>query len=263
MIDTFPLACTALEPSATWTLAGENPLIYLREDTQGYNPSRQWKEPFPKVPEPPRNEPGPQPAPTMDLRKPMAMHHVLVDWCLSLGEDPCKDYQRQNVQYLLEGLAPKATVCPVCQKSCPNTQRLKSHMRANHMQQTPYHCKICDRYFADKATLNLHNRKHDTSSPLYVCKTCNKPYTVKSRLTEHEKSHLPGATNLPCQFCGNIIKERKNLVSHETNCKKNPNRAARKNCPYCTKNFQQKKDLVYHIKGKHPSRKDTWQADFV
>ena len=263
MIDTFPLDCLDLEPSVTWTLAEEDPLVYLREDTEGYNPKRQWKDPFPKVPEPAPNQPGPQPAPRMDMRKPLAMHHVLVDWCHTLGEDPCKEYQKQNIQYLLEAVPPKATVCPVCQKTLSNTQRLKAHIRASHMEQTPYHCAICDRYFADKATLNLHNKRHDTSSPLYVCATCNKAHTVKSRFKEHEKVHLPGATNLPCQYCSKIIKEKKNLVSHESNCKQNPARSPRKNCPYCTKDFQQKKDLAYHVKTKHPSRVDTWQADFV
>ena len=268
-VDTYTLECTDLEPSENWTLAGEDPLIYLSEDTEGYNPPRQWSDPFPRVPEPQPEDPGaapavpPQPAPTYDLRQPMQMHHLLVDWCKALGEDPCRAYSAQNVQHMLEAIPPRATDCPVCHKTCFNTQRLKSHVRAQHMEKTPFHCQICDRYFADATTLNIHNRRHDDTAPVFTCGTCNKPFLSRSRVKEHEKSHIAGALNLPCQHCQKVIKERKNLLQHEANCPRNPNRAARIQCPYCSRDYQQKKDLGHHVRLKHPSRKDTWQQDLV
>ena len=263
MIDTFPLSCTDLQPSPNWKLETEDPLVYVREDTQGYNPSRQWPNtPYPKVPPPQPDQPGPQPAPTFDLRKPMALHHLIAEWCLALGEDPCKDFRNKGVQHQLEAIQPKEKECPVCHKKLSNTQRLKAHVRAAHMEETPYYCSICKRYFADKHTMNLHNQRHSTSTPLFVCQTCQKPFTQKSRLTEHEKIHQDGATDLPCQYCQKIIKEKKNLLQHEQNCKSNVNRAPRKQCPYCVKNYQQKKDLAHHVRVHHASRLNTWQADF-
>ena len=131
------------------------------------------------------------------------------------------------------------------------------------MDTTPYHCAICNKYFGDAATLNLHNLRHDSNAPMFVCNTCQKPFSVKSRLTEHEKSHLPQNVNQPCRYCGDVIKERKSLKQHEDNCKENPNKAARVQCPYCPKNYQRMKDLTFHIKTKHVDRFPDWKKDYV
>ena len=265
MVDTYAVDCTELQPGPTWSLDKEDPLIYLLEDTEGFNPPRQWpNQPFPRVPEPAHpTDPVPEPPSRVDLRKPMAMHHLLAEYCKSLGEDPCKAFQDQSVQHLLEGLASDSKKCPVCDKVLHNVQRLKAHMRAQHMDTTPYHCAICKKYFGDAATLNLHNLRHDSNAPMFVCNTCQKPFSVKSRLTEHEKSHLPQNVNQPCRYCGEVIKERKNLKQHEDNCKENPNKAARVQCPYCPKNYQRMKDLNFHVKTKHADRFPNWKKDYV
>ena len=265
MVDTFALECEDLEPSANWTLAGEDPLVYLNEDREGYNPARQWpQQPFPTVPEPATpTDPVPEASPTIDLKQPLAMHHLLTDWCLSLGEDPCRLYQLQKVSHLLEAVQAKTTECPVCHDKLSNTQRLRAHIRAKHMEVTPHHCEPCNRYFGDAATLNLHKRKHDKDAVTYACPTCNKVYTVKSRLTEHLKSHLPENLNQPCRYCGTVIKEKKNLKSHEANCKSNTQKKPRIKCPYCTRDYQQKKDLKVHVKNHHESRLATWEKDLV
>ena len=265
MVDTYSLSCLDLEPSANWTLQGEDPAVYLAEDREGYNPKRQWPNiPMPSVPEPDSPEdPVPQAPPRIDLKQPLSMHHVLVDWCLSLGEDPCKVYQKEKISNVLEAVIPKSKECSICHKKLHNTQRLRAHIKAQHMEVTPHYCKTCKRYFGDAATLNLHNRQHDSNAPVYTCQTCQKVYTVKSRLKEHEKSHLPENMNQPCQYCGDTIKELKNLKSHEKHCKKNPNKSPRIQCPYCSRNYEQKKDLKHHVKVKHTSRLDTFERDFA
>ena len=77
MVDTFAVDCTDLQPGPTWSLDKEDPLIYLLQDTEGFNPPRQWPDqPFPRVPEPAHpTDPVPEPPARVDLRKPMAMHH--------------------------------------------------------------------------------------------------------------------------------------------------------------------------------------------
>ena len=265
LIDTFALACEDPEPSDNWTLEGEDPVVYLTEDREGYNPQRQWPDkPFPQMPEPARaTDPVPEPAPSIDLQKPLAMHHLIVDYCLSLGKDPCRKYQAEKVSNIVEAVEKNDKECPVCKLKLSNASRLKAHLRAQHMEQTPFHCATCDRYFGDKATLNLHMRKHDASAPTFVCSTCNKAYLVKSRLTEHEKVHLAKNKDQPCQYCGKKIKELKNLKQHEKNCDSNPNKDPRKKCPYCTKDYQQKKDLRHHVKVSHAGRLATFEQDFV
>ena len=264
MVDTFALECEDLEPSENWTLAGEDPLVYINEDREGYNPSRQWSEPFPTVPEPVTpEEPVPQPPPSIDLKEPLAMHHLLVNWCKSSGEDPCKNYHQQNVSHLLEVVTANTTECPVCHHELSNTQRLRAHIRSQHMKETPFYCEPCNKYFGDQATLNLHKGKHDEDAVTHACPTCEKVFTVKSRLKEHQKVHLPENIDQLCKFCGKKIKEVKNLKAHERNCKQNPNKKPRIQCPYCSKDYQKKKDLRVHVKNHHASRLATWEKDLA
>ena len=146
MIDTYALACEDLEPSDNWTLEGEDPVVYLTADREGYNPQRQWPDkPFPQMPEPVRaTDPVPEPAPSIDLQKPLAMHHLIVDYCLSLGEDPCRKYQAEKVSNIVEAVERNDKECPVCKLKLSNASRLKAHLRAQHMEQTPFHCATCD-----------------------------------------------------------------------------------------------------------------------
>ena len=100
MVDTYALACEDLEPSENWTLEEDDPLVYLTEDREGYNLKRQWpNKPFPRMPEPARaTDPVPEPAPSFDLQKPLAMHHLIVDYCLSWGRTPVgSTKQRRSV----------------------------------------------------------------------------------------------------------------------------------------------------------------------
>ena len=204
------------------------------------------------MPEPTRaTDPVPEPAPSIDLQKPMAMHHLIVDFCLSLGEDPCRRYQAEKVSNIVEAVAREDKECPICKAKLSIASRLKAHLRAQHMEETPYHCSQCNIYYGDRATLNLHMRKHDASAPTYTCTTCSKAFLVKSRLKEHEKIHLAKNKDQPCQHCCKKIKEIKNLKQHEKNCDSNPNKDPRK------------KDLKHHVKVSHPGRLATFEQDFV
>ena len=262
-IDTVRLACLALEKSPNWQLSEEDPRVYLREDREGYNPIRQWPgEPLPSITGDAASEV--QVAPKFDeatTKLAMSTHHINVDFLKKCGFDPCKEYAAMQVTALLEAILPNTTLCPICKKDLSNTQRLRAHIRGQHMSTTPFYCGICEKYFSDLATKNLHMRKHDANAPLFACSSCTKTYTVKSRLTEHLKSHLAQNINQPCQFCGKRIKEIKNLKSHEKYCVQNPNKPAKLQCPYCPKEYDQKKDLRKHAKKHHPGR--NFEADFV
>ena len=237
-------------------------MVYIREDQEGYNPSRQWPDlPLPTLPP---DAPEQEAPPAFDPEKvkcAMAVHHLQTDFLKGLGFDPCKEYAENQVTSILEAVMPHDKRCPICKEELFNTQRLKAHLRAKHMEKTPFYCSICDKYFGDKATLNLHNRKHDTNCPLFICNTCQKVFTVQSRLREHQKSHLPQNIDQPCRHCGKTIKERKNLVNHEKFCKMNPEPPARLQCPYCARSYIQKKDLRKHCKDHHKGR--DWEKDFV
>ena len=123
-----------------------------------------------------------------------------MEYLKGLGVDPCKEYNAQNVEYLIEAVVPGDKRCSVCGHKSYNAQRLRAHMRAQHLE-----------YLADKATLTLHEKRHSLANYTHPCDECEKAFTSQSRLTEHKKVHLPGNQNIPCRFCGKQIKERKNL----------------------------------------------------
>ena len=90
--------------SSGFDLRKEDPQVYLNEDTEGYNPKRQW----PYIPNPTTTAPSADPAPATDpekLKKALAVHHLAVDWLTSLGVDSCKDYAEKKIEYVLEAVS--------------------------------------------------------------------------------------------------------------------------------------------------------------
>ena len=250
-MDTYSLSCAQVQVSEKFILDQEDPEVYSREDRMGFNPPRTWpEEPLPTEPE---EEAAPAINPQI-IKKALSVHHMTVDWLKSIGVDACKEYANQSVELVLEAVVAEDKTCSICQKGCYDTQRLRAHIRASHMEKTPYHCEPCNKYFGDKATLTLHSRKHNTSCPLHECEECGKTYTSPSRLKEHKKVHDPAHTDKPYRWCGKVLHEKKNLVDHEKYCDSNPTKPPRKQCPYCSKDFAHMKDLLKHGKKHHAGR---------
>ena len=248
--------CKYPEFAPNHSLEKEDPNIYLREDREGVELDRFWPDiPLPKPKGDSDEEATPRVNPAM-LKKALDIHHMYVDYLKGMGVDPCREYTEQNVQYQLEAIMPKQKKCPICGEESYNTGRLKAHIRAQHMEKTPFYCEKCDKYFGDLATKNLHMKKHDKALFVHDCDTCGKSFTLKSRLTEHMKVHLPGNYDLPCQFCGKVLGEKKNLKKHEAHCKQNKTetKAPRVKCPYCDRDYAQKKDLYRHADSVHEGR---------
>ena len=182
------------------------------------------------------------------------------------GIDLCKDMEDTENQFVLEAVQAKEKDCPSCQKKCHNTQKLRAHIRAQHMNQTPFHCAECDKYFGDNNTLKLHNRKHDPDATVFACdeEGCDKVFREKGRLTQHKKLHDPQLNDFPCKFaCGSNFTEKKNRVAHEKYCSKNPALPPRSQCPYCPKDFGRLKDLKKHAKKHHPTHLHSLEADMA
>ena len=148
--------CKDPEFAPNHSLEKEDPNIYLRKDREGVELDRFWPDiPLPKPKGDGDQEATPRVNPAM-LKKALNIHHMYVEYLKSMGVDPCREYTEQNVQYQLEAVMPKQKKCPVCGEESYNTARLKAHIRAQHMEKTPFHCEKCDKYFGDLATLNLH-----------------------------------------------------------------------------------------------------------
>ena len=141
-----------------------------------------------------------------------------------LGVDPCKEYANQSVQAILEAVVAGDTVCPICTKPLKTTQRLRSHIKGQHMESTPHECKICKKSFGDNYTLSLHEKTHGEKPYKCPATGCPKSYPSASRLKEHSKVHNPATSNFHCQFkCGKVY-------------------------PYCPKKIQRLTDLKRHAK---------------
>ena len=150
LVHRYPLEVAAFQKSPKFILSTEDPAVYTNEDMEGYNPSREWpEEDLPKAPEP-------QAAPTFSpelIKKGLSIHHLYCDWLKAPGVDPCKEYANQSVQAILEAVVAGDTVCPICSKPLKTTQRLRSHIKGQHMESTPHKCSICKKSFGDNYTL--------------------------------------------------------------------------------------------------------------
>ena len=154
LVHRYPLEAVAFQKSPKFILSKEDPAVYTNEDMEGYNPSREWpEEELLKAPEP-------QATPTFPpelVKKGLSIHHLYCDWLKALGVDPCKEYANQSIQAILEAVLADDTICPICSKPLKTTQRLRSHIKGQHMESTPHECKICKKCFGDNDTLTLYD----------------------------------------------------------------------------------------------------------
>ena len=254
VVDTFTLEAAPLRKSKNFILGDEDPKYY-KEDL-GFHPRKEWEEPLPVAE-------ATDPVPTVSeqhIKMALEIHHSQVKYLHSLGVDACKEYSHQRVDYILEAVVAGDLKCKICGDVKKSTQSLRSHIRARHMESTPYECTICNKFFGDNSTYTAHKKKHDPKAKKFPWPkdNCGKCYTSQGRLTGHLKSHDP-ANIVFCQSCNKQFNAKKNCVTHEKSClsqyggsKQNIPRDIK--CPFCTKDYIHKKDFKYHLKTSHASR---------
>ena len=178
--------------------------------------------------------------------------------------DLCHEMEDVQNQHILEAVVAKQKECDICHKKCHNTQRLRAHLRAQHMSTTPFKCPVCDKFFSENNVLKLHEATHDpVASVAHRCETCNKGFPSVGRLNEHKKKHVK--EELECQFegCTKKCDEEKNMKAHEKYCSKNPNKPPPVQCPYCPKSYDRIKSLKKHAKVHHASRYKDLEKDMA
>ena len=256
---THPLECAPLLKSSRFDLTKEDPQLYANEDLEGYFPSREW----PDIPLPKAKPTKPVVVPDEIIEKAKSQHNVMVRWMKSVGVDLCREMEDQEGQHVLESVIAHQKDCSICGKSCHNTQRLRAHIRAQHMTKTPFQCSQCQKYLSDTNCLKQHERTHDpVLAKEFKCSKCPKAFPSKGQLNAHAKRHDPQKNKFTCQYgCGKTADLKKNHVAHEKYCKLNPHRPPKSQCPYCPKDFDRLKDLKKHAKIHHPSRLSSLEAD--
>ena len=194
---THALECQPLEKSPTFVLSKEDPQLYSNEDMSGFQPGREWPEiPLPAL-KPQERARAPVIVPEEVIRKAQSQHDVLVDWMKGVGVDLCHEMEDVQNEHILEAVVAKQKECDICHKKCHNTQRLRAHIRAQHMSTTPFRCPVCDKSFSDNNVLKLHEATLDpVASVAHRCETCNKGFPFVGRLNEHKKKHCEGGAGV-------------------------------------------------------------------
>ena len=117
---------------------------------------------------PPEPQPAAvQPASPTDLRasrqiidKMLSAHHVQVEALKSLGVDACAVYKKKQAPNVLAKVRAGHVVCSLCGKKCSNTQKLHSHIRSKHLEESRYKCQDCGKCVGDAWALKFHRLQH-------------------------------------------------------------------------------------------------------
>lgn len=174
----------------------------------------------------------------------------------------------------------KSYICPVCEKSFPNGTKLAKHQLSHngnspfkcdkckkafsskfklvrhlliHSDQKPFSCSVCERTFHRKDHLKNHIKVHSPSKKHYICEkpNCNKEYTSLLSFKKHTALHAAEDGSLVCQICSKIFQTKEDILYHlkihaGSRTVKNPNEK-KFDCEFCDRKFFTRKDVRRHL----------------
>ena len=177
-------------------------------------------------------------------------HKVLVDTGKSLGEDLCKKYKENRVEYLISQITAGQTDCPICEKKLKKTSTLREHMN-QHLTEPKFVCPTCHKGFGEKEGYNRHLLAHLPRN-LAKCDYCDETFDTVGHKNQHMLKHT---TTYKCSYCEKKCGTKKGLEDHEYKCEKQPGgRPAKTKCLYCPKEYVDRKQANHHISEKHPGQ---------
>ena len=250
IVTNHPLGHAPLEKEPEFKLSEEDPKLYKADI--GYHPVKEWEEPLPtsSSDEPPVSTIDPE-----KVKMCQKVHDLQVEILGAMGVDACREYEHSKVEYIIEAVQADDSSCPLCKKALKGGVAVRTHLRAMHMDSTPFKCNKCSKSFGDNQLLKSHKKTH-TDTNKFICPEadCGRGYPTKGRLNQHLKVH-DESKHVACKYCGQVFNSKKNLGPHEVTCKENPTPPVKdKKCEFCPKAFFHKKDLKYHIEHQHKSR---------
>ena len=249
MVENFPLSHAPLEKEPGFKLSEEDPKFYKTE--VGYDPVKEWEEPLP-------TSSAPEPVLNIDPEKIklcQQVHDMQVKVLEAFGIDACRQYEQGKVEHVLEAVQVKDKECPLCRKPLKGGgNAIKSHIRAKHMDVTPFSCKECGKTFGNNQLLRGHQKTHKDKKFPCTSQGCKLSFPTQGRLNSHLKTHDEKEV-VKCSYCPKTFNAKKNLAPHEKTCASNPaGKVKDKQCLYCPKAYYHQKDLKYHIDHSHASR---------
>lgn len=145
----------------------------------------------------------------------------------------------------------KAHSCPVCQKSFQTSGKLAAHQLV-HSGGTPFKCEHCKKSFSSKFKLVRHVLIHSDRKP-FSCTVCERTFHRKDHLKNHVKVHSPSKKVYLCERV-NCKKEYTSLMSYRKHLALHAAEEGSLDCKICSKTFESKADILYHLKVHAGSR---------
>ena len=217
IVTNLPLGHAPLEKEPEFKLSEEDPRLYKADI--GYHPVKEWEEPLPTLS---TDEP---PVSTIDPEKVkmcQKVHDLQVEILGTMGVDACREYEHSKVEYIIEAVQVDDSSCPLCKQALKDRAAVRTHLRAKHMESTPFTCDQCSKSFGDNQLLRSHMKTH-TDPNKFQCPQagCGKGYPSQGRLNQHLKVH-DESKHVARKYCGKVFNSKKNVGPHEVTCKKNP-----------------------------------------
>lgn len=146
--------------------------------------------------------------------------------------------------------------CETCGISCMNQNQLRMHVETVHFHIRKYQCKSCGKAFKRADSLSDHERIHKNERP-YKCsyEDCDKRFKTRRNKVQHERIHT-GERPYVCEIdgCGEEFAYNKTFKAHLQ--RKHGVSALNFSCAICSELFDNKTQLMKHMKENHPTHTD-------
>ena len=135
IVTNHPLGHAPLEKEPEFKLSEEDPKLYKADI--GYHPVKEWEEPLPtsSSDEPPVSTIDPE-----KVKMCQKVHDLQVEILGAMGVDACREYEHSKVEYIIEAVQADDSSCPLCKKALKGGVAVRTHLRAMHMDSTPFKC---------------------------------------------------------------------------------------------------------------------------
>lgn len=150
--------------------------------------------------------------------------------------------------------------CEHCNKHFSSKFKLVRHILI-HSDRRQFSCTVCERTFHRKDHLKNHIKVHSPTKKIYICdrEQCKKEYTSILSYKKHLAVHFADEGHLDCKICTKKFENKSDLLYHlkihaGSRTLKNPNEKKFR-CEFCDRKFFTRKDVRRHLV-VHTGRRD-------
>lgn len=192
-----------------------------------------------------------------DTQKPAATATIAADYAESGDSNLSTNESTEKLPSITQILRGRH-VCQVCSKSFTSPCKLTQHSYS-HTGEKPFVCKHCSKAFSSKFKLVRHTLIHSNQRQ-YRCTICDRTFHRKDHLKNHIKVHNPIKRTLQCDRIG-CSKEYSSVLSYRKHIAVHSVEEGFLDCKICSKIFESKDELMYHLKIHSGSRVVKTPAD--